>query len=143
MQGVGFRPFVYRIACRNDITGWIQNTNENVRIEATGTDENIRNFISSIRNEAPPAASIEDIEVAKTVYKESPEFTILESHNISEEITEISPDIAVCEELKKQLFEKADKAITQEVCSHHDSLKSCMSAFSSPDLRACYSLTSG
>ena len=98
VQGVGFRPFVYRIACRNDITGWIQNTNENVRIEATGTDENIRNFISSIRNEAPPAASIEDIAVAKTVYKESPEFTILESHNISEEITEISPDIAVCEE---------------------------------------------
>lgn len=58
-------------------------------------------------------------------------------------VANATKDNAICDELKRQLFENANKAFTQEVCSHHDSLESCMKAFSSPDLRTCYSLTSG
>ena len=98
VQGVGFRPFVYRIARSLELTGWVQNTNENVRIEVTGTIQNISHFISALRQDAPPAADIENISVTDTVFKPFTDFTILKSNDVSDEITEISPDIAVCDE---------------------------------------------
>jgi hydrogenase maturation protein HypF len=98
VQGVGFRPFVYRIAVRYGLTGWVQNTNENVRIEITGTGSKIDSFISSLRKEAPPAAMIENISVTEAELQSFTGFNILKSHNFSDEITEISPDIAVCDE---------------------------------------------
>lgn len=98
VQGVGFRPFVFRIAGTFGLTGWVQNTNENVRIEVTGTIQNIDNFISALKDDAPPAAVIENISITETEIKSFSEFRILKSHDISDEITEISPDIAVCNE---------------------------------------------
>jgi len=98
VQGVGFRPFVYRIARRFELTGWVQNTNENVRIEVSGTNQNITLFISSLGEDAPPAAVIENISVTESEFQPFTEFTILKSHDVSDEITEISPDIAVCDE---------------------------------------------
>jgi len=98
VQGVGFRPFVFRIAVRSGLNGWVQNTNENVTIEITGTDRNIDTFISLLRQEAPPAAMIESISVADAEFRDFTEFTILRSHDLSDEITEISPDISVCGE---------------------------------------------
>jgi len=98
VQGVGFRPFVYRIAKKFELAGWVQNTNENVRIEVSGTSLNISQFLFSLRNDAPPAAMIEDISIHEMETKTFSEFRILDSHDISDEITEISPDIAVCAE---------------------------------------------
>jgi hydrogenase maturation protein HypF len=98
IQGVGFRPFVVRIAKKYGLTGWIQNTNENVRIEVTGTFQNIDSFVLSLRNEAPPAASIEQITITGIETKHFHDFTITESHNISDDVTEICPDICVCKE---------------------------------------------
>ena len=98
VQGVGFRPFVFRIAGRSGLTGWVQNTNENVKIRVTGSVQNINSFITSLRKDAPPAAIIENISVTETEIISFTEFRILESHNVSEEITEISPDIAVCQQ---------------------------------------------
>jgi hydrogenase maturation protein HypF len=98
VQGVGFRPFVFRIATRFGLTGWVQNTNENVKIKVTGSDHNINSFITSLGEDAPQAALIENISVTDTETEYFAEFIILESHNVSDEITEISPDIAVCDE---------------------------------------------
>jgi hydrogenase maturation protein HypF len=98
VQGVGLRPFVFRIAGKFGLTGWVQNTNENVRIEVSGTNQNIENFILSLREDAPPAALIENISVTDIGFKSFKEFIILNSHNVSDGITEISPDIAVCSE---------------------------------------------
>jgi hydrogenase maturation protein HypF len=103
VQGVGFRPFVFRIAVRSGLTGWVQNTNEDVRIEVTGTGSKIDSFISSLTEEAPTAAMIENISVAEAELQPFSEFTILKSHNFSDEITEISPDIAVCDECLSDL----------------------------------------
>lgn len=97
VQGVGFRPFLHRIAGQFNITGWVQNTNENVRLEITGNDASINKFISAIRDESPPAALIEEISVTETDLQEFSGFSILQSNDISDEITEISPDISVCE----------------------------------------------
>ncbi|TFH47746.1 MAG: carbamoyltransferase HypF, partial [Bacteroidia bacterium] len=98
VQGVGFRPFVFRIAVRTGLNGWVQNTNENVTIEVTGAVRDIDIFINLLKQEAPPAAMIESISVADAEFKDFSEFTILRSHDLSDEITEISPDISVCSE---------------------------------------------
>ncbi len=97
VQGVGFRPFIYRIARRFELTGWVQNTNENVKIEITGLHQNIHKFLYALETEAPPAAMIEKISTFKMETIAFNTFNIHESHDVSDEITEISPDIAVCD----------------------------------------------
>jgi hydrogenase maturation protein HypF len=98
VQGVGFRPFVFRTASRFGLTGWVQNTNENVIINVNGPSRSILNFLLSLKEEAPPAAMITDISTKEIEPVDSDKFIIRESNDVSEEITEISPDIAVCDE---------------------------------------------
>ncbi len=98
VQGVGFRPFVYRIATKSQLTGWVLNTNENVKIKITGTPENINSFLVSLKNETPQAASIDKISTQAIATENFESFSIHGSHDVSDEITEISPDIAVCDE---------------------------------------------
>jgi hydrogenase maturation protein HypF len=98
VQGVGFRPFVYRVATSLGLTGWVQNTNENVSIEVFGSEDQIRGLLSSLKDDAPPASMIETISVTTAETGPFTEFRILHSNNISDDITEISPDIAVCDE---------------------------------------------
>ena len=96
VQGVGFRPFIYRMALKQGLTGWVQNTNENVRICVSGEAGAIDHFVTSIREEAPPAAMIDSVETNRVADEEFASFEIHGSHNVSGNITEISPDIAVC-----------------------------------------------
>ena len=98
VQGVGFRPFIFRIATAFNLTGWVQNTNENIKILVAGNEQNIKLFIKTIREQAPPAALIDEISAQEINLIDFKLFTIKESDNISENITEISPDIAVCNE---------------------------------------------
>jgi hydrogenase maturation protein HypF len=98
VQGVGFRPFAYQLAGRYHLMGWVRNTNKNVQIRIQGTAENTERFITSLREEAPRASRIEDISIEPFDTEAFNSFTILASHNISDDITGISPDIAVCTE---------------------------------------------
>ena len=98
VQGVGFRPFVYRMAMKYALTGWVQNTNENVRICVSGTAVDLDNFVISLEKEAPPASMIENISATDLAVQVFTGFTILHSDDLSDDITEISPDIAVCDE---------------------------------------------
>ncbi len=98
VQGVGFRPFVFRIATQHALTGWVQNTNENVKIVVSGSSSNIDQFLHSLGKETPPAAAIENIKYSEIEPTAFQEFSIMHSNDVSDEITEISPDIAVCDE---------------------------------------------
>ena len=98
VQGVGFRPFVYRMAMKYALTGWVQNTNKNVRICVSGTAVDLDNFVISLEKEAPPASMIENIATSELAVQDFVGFTILHSDDLSDDITEISPDIAVCDE---------------------------------------------
>ncbi len=98
VQGVGFRPFVFRIATRDNLSGWVRNTNENVMIQVTGDQKNLDTFLYSLKVERPAAAIIEEISTEEIKTTSSRDFRILNSRNVSDEVTEISPDIAVCEE---------------------------------------------
>ncbi|WP_303367727.1 acylphosphatase, partial [Parabacteroides goldsteinii] len=100
VQGVGFRPFIYRIANEMKIKGEVGNRNNGVSIRAILTPEQRELFISRIRNEHPAVASIhsvqwEEADVADTDY---PDFMITPSRSDSEEVTQVAPDIAVCPE---------------------------------------------
>ena len=96
VQGVGFRPFVFRIATRCNLNGWVKNTNECVYIEVKGKDEDINSFLIALTNEKPPASIIESVKAVPSDSQFNDSFIILPSDNISEEITGVSPDIAVC-----------------------------------------------
>jgi hydrogenase maturation protein HypF len=104
VQGVGFRPFIYRIATRAGIKGTVENRNDGVIIEVNGTDELIESFVKSIKAEAPPASMIDNVEVETLdIIEEFPDFRIVKSTSVSDSVTEISPDIAVCDDCLKDL----------------------------------------
>ncbi|HMM11324.1 MAG TPA: carbamoyltransferase HypF [Bacteroidales bacterium] len=96
VQGVGFRPFVYRIAHQHGIKGWVENNNEGVTIHAQGDPNQLSDFIAALQHEAPVAASISRIDISPENEGAYDTFIIRSSSNLSDEVTEVSPDIAVC-----------------------------------------------
>lgn len=98
VQGVGFRPFVYRLATGLNIAGNVENRNDGVHIQASGTEENIQEFLDKLGSEAPASSFIDEIIVMDSDTVEFDKFEIIQSINTSDEITEISPDIAVCDD---------------------------------------------
>jgi len=98
VQGVGFRPFIYRIAHRYELKGWVENSNEGVKILAQGDEANVNVFIAAIRKEAPAASHIASMKVEETAEQGFDSFFIKKSEDTSGEITDVSPDIAVCQD---------------------------------------------
>ncbi|MDP2722319.1 MAG: carbamoyltransferase HypF, partial [Bacteroidales bacterium] len=98
VQGVGFRPAIYRIATNHLIKGTVENNNAGVIIMAEGTPELVNIFIQDLPLQIPPAASITSIVVKSVSIQNYPDFKIIQSSSASNEITEVSPDIAVCED---------------------------------------------
>ncbi|NTW54742.1 MAG: carbamoyltransferase HypF [Chlorobaculum sp.] len=108
VQGVGFRPFVWRLAQRFGLVGFIRNTGFGVLIEVEGLPESLDRFEAALLDEAPPLARIDSLvrQQIASVEGESG-FVILESSGGESMETLISPDIAVC---KACLHEIADPA---------------------------------
>src|SRR5271154_4632383 len=79
VQGVGFRPFVFRLARANTLAGWVLNGEQGVEIFLEGADQGLKSFVHTLRNEPPPAAQITDIEVRASNPVGCNEFTIRES----------------------------------------------------------------
>jgi len=104
VQGVGFRPFVYRLANKFHLSGWVRNTSGNVTIEVEGQEAEINSFLSSLKNEAPPVAHIRDIATETIAIKGDIGFNILESKAKAGEYQPISGDIATCNECLKEIF---------------------------------------
>ena len=65
VQGVGFRPFIYNLAQRYHLTGWVKNTSAGVEIEVYGEDADLQTFSTAITDQAPPLAHIEKIKITK------------------------------------------------------------------------------
>ena len=63
VQGVGFRPFVYGLAVRLGLSGWVRNTSAGVDIEVDGTTDELDSFVNSLKNELPPLARIDTFEI--------------------------------------------------------------------------------
>jgi len=109
VQGVGFRPFVYRLAHRYGLSGWVRNNTQGVDIEVSGPDNALDAFAQALQDEAPPLAEVRAIHrrpIPAADYKG--EFRILESA-IRPGFTLVSPDVATCPDCLKELFDPADR----------------------------------
>ena len=93
VQGVGFRPFVYRLAAGLNIKGWIANTAKGVEIQAEGQPDMIRDFIDQIKTGAPPLSKITKIDKETIPVLNDTEFIIRSSYSDQQTSTLISPDI--------------------------------------------------
>jgi hydrogenase maturation protein HypF len=108
VQGVGFRPFVFRMARQHALVGWVLNGEEGVEIHVEGGDGSLRAFLDNLKTQAPPAAQISDIEVATADSLGDSEFTIRESNKLDSPTVRISPDLPVCNSCLAELFDPAD-----------------------------------
>ena len=109
VQGVGFRPFVYRLAIKYNLKGWVCNTSEDVKIEVEGEAEAIERFYFELQSKAPPLARIEGITIS---YHPLAGYTSFEiRHSIAEEgkYQLISPDIATCQACLNELLDFNDR----------------------------------
>jgi hydrogenase maturation protein HypF len=96
VQGVGFRPFVYRLALKFNLTGWVKNSSSGVEIVIEGENSLIKKFIKNLTEHSPVNSQIEKIEITKEDIKNYNKFEILASDEIKDQITYISPDITIC-----------------------------------------------
>lgn len=96
MQGVGFRPFIYKLALEHRLCGTVENRNDGVFILICCDSETLKIFAEDIRKKAPPASNIDSVEFTETEYMEFSDFSIVKSASVSDTITDVSPDIAVC-----------------------------------------------
>jgi hydrogenase maturation protein HypF len=108
VQGVGFRPFVYRLAHAHALTGWVLNASDGVDIHLEGESKQLDAFIDSLRTSAPPAASIVDLNVDSADATGVTDFVIRTSTTPTRPTTRIAPDMAVCADCLRELFDPAD-----------------------------------
>lgn len=106
VQGVGFRPFVYNLAESLGLNGFVTNTSEGVTIEVEG--EGVEDFIKRFSLEAPPLSRIVGLQVSHLPIKGYSDFRILESMD-NGRFTLISPDISICDDCLKELFDPANR----------------------------------
>ena len=108
VQGVGFRPFVYRLARERGLVGRVGNTASGVAIEVQGPPVSVEEFVICLSTDAPPLARITDVVVNDLPPNGDVTFAIAPSEP-GQVHTLISPDIAVCHDCLRELFDPADR----------------------------------
>lgn len=109
VQGVGFRPFIYQLAQKNSLTGWVSNTSGDVTIEIEGAADSLERFASGLRVNAPPQARIESVTESEVPPRGFDRFEIRESLVRENEYQLISPDLATCPTCRKEIFDPEDR----------------------------------
>jgi hydrogenase maturation protein HypF len=104
VQGIGFRPFIYNLAQKHLIRGWVLNNEKGVLIDAESEDGNLDRFIQDIPKLAPPLARIESFDVKYLEPLGYRTFEIRKSEEAQEKFTLISPDVATCDQCLSELF---------------------------------------
>jgi hydrogenase maturation protein HypF len=108
VQGVGFRPFVYRLAQSHKLAGWVLNGEEGVQIFLEGEPSGLEAFLRDLGAQAPPAARITEVETTPAEPEGYRDFTIRESQRRDRPTVRISPDLPVCGECVRELFDPAN-----------------------------------
>jgi len=109
VQGVGFRPFVYRLALRFGLVGWVQNTSSGVNIHVEGLESMIEAFVAALRDQAPPLARIDKLTIHEASLEYPEAFQIRESRTAEQAFQPIPPDIALCDDCRRELFDPQDR----------------------------------
>lgn len=109
VQGVGFRPFVYRLAMEYGINGWVINSAAGVFIEAEGAEEQLEEFARRLTAEPPPLAVIRSCAIEPMEPIGYRDFTIRESQDRDEKVVGVSPDIAICADCRREVSDPLDR----------------------------------
>jgi len=109
VQGVGFRPYVYGLAKAHTLHGWVRNTSAGVEIVVEGAAANVETFAAALPREAPARASIASCERLPAEPSGAGEFIILESAVDPSAYQLVSPDIALCDDCRRELLDPADR----------------------------------
>jgi len=109
VQGVGFRPFVYRLASELDLAGFVLNDERGVLLEVEGRESAVDGFLRRLGEEAPPLAAIEAVRPQDVAPAGERGFRILASPRGGEPAALVSPDTATCEDCLAELFDPSDR----------------------------------
>ena len=109
VQGVGFRPFVYNLARSSQLTGQVANTSSGVIIHVEGAPEKIAAFSNDITLKHPPLAHIVELVRHDEIVKGYSDFSIIASRAGALMSTLISPDVSVCADCRRELFDRQDR----------------------------------
>ncbi len=109
VQGVGFRPFVYRLAAEQDLAGWVNNSTQGVFIEAEGAREALEKFLLRLETDKPPRSFIQSLEASWLDPIGYPGFEIRESASGGARTALVLPDIATCPDCLREIFEPANR----------------------------------
>jgi hydrogenase maturation protein HypF len=106
VQGVGFRPFVYKLANQFNLSGTVSNDSDGVNLELQGTAKDIELFDEELLESLPPLAHIDSFEKHPISTKDETTFTIIQTNNSNAKTTLVSPDIKVCNECLEDIKNK-------------------------------------
>ena len=109
VQGVGFRPFVYALALRLGLNGWVRNTSAGVDIEVDGPQPQLEAFARALQAEAPPLSHIDSLDVVYGPPNGFAGFEIVHSQAIEAAFIPISPDVCICADCLRELFTPTDR----------------------------------
>ena len=109
VQGVGFRPFVYNLAIRHHLKGEVANTPSGVSIHVEGHPHQIESFVVDLTKEYPPLAHVVEVSQKEQPLNDFTDFSIGRSHQGDPISTLISPDVSICEDCLRELFDPNDR----------------------------------
>jgi hydrogenase maturation protein HypF len=109
VQGVGFRPFVYRLAREIRLNGWVLNSSQGVFIEVEGAPDRLQSFLLRLEKESPPRATIQSLEFSFLDPAGYNEFEIRYSEEGGQKTVLILPDIAVCADCLREMFDPENR----------------------------------
>ena len=109
VQGVGFRPFVYRLARHHGLSGFVRNSSGPVEIEVEGPPDELRSFLTELRTDAPLLATIASVETAALPVRGEAGFVIEHSELRPGDFQPVAPDVATCDACLRDIFDPADR----------------------------------
>ncbi|MBP1691373.1 MAG: (NiFe) hydrogenase maturation protein HypF, partial [Bacteroidetes bacterium] len=109
VQGVGFRPFVFRLAQELDLTGWVMNSAQGVFLEVEGAPDRLQMFQVRLHSEHPPRASIQSCETTILDPSGFSSFEIRASGQTGPKTALVLPDIALCDDCKRELWDSSNR----------------------------------
>ena len=109
VQGVGFRPFIYSLARDIGLVGSVYNTSDGVKVEIQGSSQQLDQFKSRLLPEAPPLSTIISVQQKEIPVLDESDFTIVASHDNASVSTLISPDVALCDDCRDELFDAKNR----------------------------------
>ena len=109
VQGVGFRPFVYKMAKKENLKGWVNNTNDGVHIEINADEKTSRNFLQKILDNLPPLAVVTEHHLKAVKNKIFHDFEIIKSEGNRAPNLLITPDVAMCQDCRHELHDPANR----------------------------------